>query len=256
MAKRLKNAKRSNKPNPREYLNNKDDWRAERDRQLEMDERFAKRKVTILPRNVSQEDLWANLHDEQKDIVFAIGPAGCGKTLLSTHYAIQQYKAGAIKKIILTRPNIAVDDKDLGYLPGDILEKMAPWVAPFMDVFGEHYTKDQIKNMIEAGTVEIVPVAYMRGRTFKNSIVIVDEAQNTTPNSMLSILTRIGDGSKMIVTGDIAQSDRGRDNGLGDFLKRFKDSASIAVVQFSTKDVERHKVVMEVLEIYKDFSAL
>jgi phosphate starvation-inducible PhoH-like protein len=159
---------------------------------------------------------------------------------------------GLVEKIIITRPNVAVDDKDIGYLPGDILKKMTPWMMPVLDVFAEYYSQDQIKYMLEENIIEMVPIAFIRGRTFKNAIVLDDEAQGTTTNSMMSILTRIGEGSKMIVTGDLAQSDRGSDNGLADFLDRFENSKHIKVVKFTKGDVERHPVIREILEIYKD----
>lgn len=182
--------------------------------------------------------------------MFAIGYAGSGKTYLATLYAIQQLKAGNISKIVITRPNIAVDDKDIGFLPGDIMKKMAPWTKPVLDVFEEHYSTKEIAWMIEEGAIELVPMAYMRGRTFKNSVIILDEAQNTTNRSMLSVLTRIGEGSKMIITGDVRQSDRGRDNGLTDFIQRFDRSPRISVCDFPKDSVERHPVIGDILRMY------
>jgi phosphate starvation-inducible PhoH-like protein len=211
-----------------------------------------KTRVEIIPRNLQQENMVAALNDENINIVFAVGPAGCGKTLLATMHAIKMLKTGQVERIVITRPNVAVDDKDIGYLPGDILKKMTPWMMPVLDVFAEYYTQDQIRYMLEENVIEMVPIAFIRGRTFKNAIVLVDEAQGTTQNSMMSILTRIGEGSKMIVTGDLAQSDRGQENGLRDFLTRFEDSEHIEVIQFKRGDVERHPVVKEVLDIYKD----
>lgn len=211
-----------------------------------------KTRVEIVPRNLQQENMITALNDEQTNIVFAIGPAGCGKTLLATLHAIKMLKAGQVQKIVITRPNVAVDDKDIGYLPGDILKKMTPWMMPVLDVFAEYYSQDDIRYMLEENIIEMVPIAFIRGRTFKHSIVLVDEAQGTTQNSMMSILTRIGEGSKMIVTGDLAQSDRGQENGLRDFLDRFEDSDHIEVIRFKRGDVERHPVVKEVLNIYKD----
>jgi phosphate starvation-inducible PhoH-like protein len=157
---------------------------------------------------------------------------------------------GKYDKIVITRPNVAVDDKDIGFLPGDILAKMTPWMMPILDVFAEYYSQKEIVHMIEEKVIEIVPIAYIRGRTFKNSLIIVDEAQGTTTNSMLSILTRIGENSKMVVTGDIKQSDRGPTNGLADFLQRFESSDHIELIKFRQQDIERHPVIEEILKLY------
>ena len=212
-----------------------------------------KQRVDIVPRNLSQENLVASLEDPSKYVTFAVGPAGTGKTLLATMHAIKCFKAGLVEKIVITRPNVAVDDRDIGYLPGDILKKMTPWMMPVLDVFAEYFTQPEIQAMLEENIIEMVPIAFIRGRTFKNAYILVDEAQGTTPNSLLSILTRIGEGSQMVVTGDLAQSDRGKDNGLADFLERFESSKHIDVIKFARQDVERHPVVKELLGIYKDF---
>lgn len=209
-----------------------------------------KQKVTLLPKNISQEAYIDALTDSNINVVFACGYAGSGKTYLATLYAIQSLKQGLCDKIVVTRPNIAVDDKDIGYLPGDILKKMSPWTKPVLDVFEEYYSTKEITYMIEENIIELVPMAYLRGRTFKNSIIIVDEAQNTTRTSMLSALTRIGDGSKMIVTGDTRQTDRGKDNGLTDFLNKFTSSKHIAVCHFDKNSIERHPIISEILQIY------
>lgn len=258
-----KRAKRATRPNPREERNysegssKRSNYRGERSANnvIELNNFTPKPKKTridIIPRNVHQEDMIASLEDDNKHIVFAVGPAGCGKTLLATLHAIKLLKTGAIERIVITRPNVAVDDKDIGFLPGDILKKMTPWMMPILDVFSEYYTQEQIKLMLEENVIEMVPIAFIRGRTFKNAFVIVDEAQGTTQNSMLSILTRIGENSKMVVTGDLAQSDRGSNNGLADFLTRFESSKHIDVIKFAKQDVERHPVVKELLDIYKD----
>ncbi len=209
-----------------------------------------KKHVEIIPRNVNQERFLALLEDDCVDICFAVGPAGTGKTYIATLYSIYMLKENLIDKIVITRPNVPVDNKDIGFLPGGIMEKMAPWIKPILDIFEEFYSPKQIQYMIEDGVIEICPIAYIRGRTFKNAIVLVDEAQGTTKNSMLSILTRIGDDSRIIVTGDMDQSDRGRDNGLHDFLCRYQESDHIKMICFNHEDVERHPVVKEVLRLY------
>lgn len=209
-----------------------------------------KKRVELIPKNLAQERYVDALENDNIDIVFACGYAGSGKTYLATLYAIQRLKEGAVEKIVITRPNIAVDDKDIGFLPGDILKKMAPWTRPVMDVLEEYFTVKEITAMVEENVIELVPLAHIRGRTFKKSIVILDEAQNTTPNSMLSALTRIGEGSKMVITGDTRQTDRGKSNGLSDFLEKFERSGRIAVCHFDKKSVERHPVIGEILRIY------
>lgn len=209
-----------------------------------------KQKVVLLPKNLAQETYIDALENPNINIVFACGYAGSGKTYLATLYAIQCLKTGTCEKIVITRPNIAVDDKDIGFLPGDILKKMAPWTRPVLDVLEEYYSTKEITYMIEENIIELVPMAYLRGRTFKNSVIIVDEAQNTTRTSMLSALTRIGENSKMIITGDTRQSDRGKDNGLSDFIERFEQSKRIAVCNFDKKSIERHPIIGEILRLY------
>lgn len=213
--------------------------------------RARSRIVTILPRNSAQEEFVTKLNDESKRVVFAIGPAGTGKTMLSVKKAIRSLLRGKVERIILTRPAVSVEEKH-GYLPGDINEKMAPWVKPIMDVFEEHFTPTQIDEMMEDGVIEISPLAYMRGRTFKNAIIVFDEAQNSTESQMKTVLTRIGEGSRMFITGDLKQSDFNEKNGLNDFFKRHgeRDSDMIAQCQFDLRHVERDPVVSEILKFY------
>lgn len=214
-----------------------------------------KKNIPLVPKTENQEDYIYCLLDPSCDMVFGIGPAGSGKTMLATLWALKELIEGRVKKIVITRPNVAVDDSDIGYLPGDILEKMMPWVLPITDVMEEHISKQEVIDMIQSGKIEIVPFAYMRGRTFKNSAVIIDEAQGTTPNSMKAVLTRLGENSKYVITGDLEQTDRGVRNGLQDFLERFKNfetSDRIEVIHFEKKDIQRHPVVSEILKIYED----
>ena len=211
-------------------------------------------KVVITPRNFHQDDLLAHLEDDSVNIVFAIGPAGTGKTIVSTLAGIRELKGGDIDKFVVTRPAVSVDEQH-GFLPGTLQEKMAPWTRPIFDVFEEYYTPDQIEYMLNDNKVEIAPLAYMRGRTFKNAYIIADEMQNATDSQMKMLLTRIGDGSKLVVTGDLAQHDRGfESNGLKLFIERLMrvSSSRIKLVQFDHGDIERHPVVDEVLKIYND----
>ena len=218
--------------------------------------RRKERPVIIKPRNLKQQYLISLLENPNKHITFATGPAGTGKTLLSTLYAIKSLKEGSARKIVITRPAVSVDEQH-GFLPGTLVEKMSPWTRPMFDIFEEYYNSSEIGHMIKENIIEIAPLAYMRGRTFKNSVIIADEMQNATDNQMKMLLTRIGDCSKLIVTGDLDQHDRGyQDNGLKKFTDRLakKNSNMIGAVEFSKSEVERHPVVTEVLSLYALFT--
>ena len=215
-----------------------------------------KKQVVLLPRSLNQETYIETLLDERNIIVFATGPAGTGKTMLAVMAAIRALRQKEIERIVITRPAVGVDDERHGFLPGDINSKMEPWTRPIFDVFQEYYSPKEIKTMIEEMVIEISPLAFMRGRTFKNSYIIADEMQNATPNQMKMLLTRIGEGSRMVVTGDIQQTDRKEaQNGLLDFSKLYqiyKRSEYINMVEFNYTDIERHPAVKEVLDIYGD----
>jgi len=213
-----------------------------------------KTSVQLIPRNKHQETYILKLLDTTKSIVFAIGPAGTGKTMLAVQAAVKKFKEGNIDKIIVTRPAVSVDE-DLGFLPGTLEQKMAPWTRPIFDVLREYFDAKQIEGMIEEGIIEIAPLAFMRGRTFKDAYIIADEMQNATPNQMKMLLTRLGDNSEMVVTGDLAQADRKVDNGLIDFIHQFESHGQnrhLDVVRFEQGDIERHEAVKEVLSVYGD----
>jgi len=179
----------------------------------------------------------------KKPIVVAAGPAGSGKTLFACQVAAQKLALNHIDKIVVTRPTVSVDE-ELGFLPGKLEKKMEPWVRPMFEIF----EREKVHKY-----VEVVPLAYMRGRTFRNSFIIADEMQNSTPNQMKMVLTRIGDDSKMVVTGDINQSDlQIRLNGLGDLFQRltFRDLEYIDSIIFTEEDIQRHPAIKEVLSIY------
>lgn len=210
--------------------------------------------VKIVPRNRAQESYMLTLSEAKKDVVFGIGPAGTGKTLIAVLTAIKFFKEGAVDKIIVTRPAVSVDE-DLGFLPGTLEQKMAPWTRPIFDVLREYFTARDIEGMIAEGVLEIAPLAYMRGRTFKRAYIIADEMQNSTANQMKMLLTRLGEGSKMAVTGDLNQADRMKDNGLIDFINQLSkhgNASHLASVTFGHQDIERHNAVKEVLEVYGD----
>lgn len=213
-----------------------------------------KNRVEIIPRNLNQEHYLSLLLDSRKSIVVATGPAGTGKTLLAMMAAIKALKERQITKIILTRPAVGVEDEKHGFLPGTLQQKMEPWTKPLFDVLHEYYTTRDTQSMLEVGTIEICPLAFMRGRTFKNCYVIADEMQNATPNQMKMLLTRIGEESRILVTGDIRQTDRKEgENGLLDFnrlLAGFENSKYVSSVKFDNKDIERHPAVEEILNIY------
>ena len=212
-------------------------------------------QVQIIPRNLNQESYVELLKNPNKHIVFAVGPAGTGKTMLAVQMAIKCFKEGSVKKIVITRPAVSVDE-DHGFLPGTLNQKMEPWTRPIMDTFEEYYHPRDIKQMIEDNVIEIAPLAMMRGRTFKQSFIIADEVQNTTPSQMKMLLTRIGEGSRMAVTGDLQQADRPNENGLLEFhnlVKKYGETDMIGIAYFTAKDVERHPVVKEVLSIYREF---
>jgi phosphate starvation-inducible PhoH-like protein len=211
------------------------------------------RNVEILPRNRSQENYILKLLDPGKDIVFGIGPAGTGKTMLACQVGVKLFLEGSIDRIVVTRPAVSADE-ELGFLPGTLEQKMAPWTRPIFDVFREYFYANEIEGMIAEGVIEISPLAYMRGRTFKDAFIIADEMQNATPNQMKMLLTRIGNNSKMVVTGDLNQADRLKDNGLIDFISHLRDfeASRIETVQFGQRDIERHPVVKEVLQVYGD----
>lgn len=212
-----------------------------------------KQRVSLHARNANQKEYLKKLQDEDTNIVLAIGPAGTGKTMLAVQHGIKLFQDGLVDKIVVTRPAVSVDE-DLGFLPGDLNEKMAPWTRPIFDVFLEYYKQADITKMLDEGVIEISPLAYMRGRTFKNAYIIADECQNTTVNQMKMLLTRLGEGSKMVVTGDLAQADRMNDNGLIDFcnLLAGKQLKYVDIIEFDHRDIERHNAVKEILSIYGD----
>jgi len=215
------------------------------------------------PKTENQKQYVDYLQDTSCSIVFGVGPAGTGKTMFACSTAINALKNGDVKKIILTRPIVPVEDEELGFLPGDLKEKMDPWTRPMFDIFLEYFPQVDLDSMVRNGIIEISPLAYMRGRTFKHSFIIADEMQNSTPNQMLMLTTRIGTDSKMVITGDLAQSDRvgaGSENGLSFFMKKIRSyynadenntqDKEIRIVELTGKDVERSPVVSKILDIY------
>lgn len=209
------------------------------------------------PKTANQELYFKYLQNAQYPIVLGIGPAGCGKTLFACVTAIQELRRGNIQKIVLTRPTVAVEEEELGFLPGNLRHKMDPWTRPVFDIFLEHYQQRDLDTMLYSGVIEICPLAYMRGRTFKRTFIIADEMQNSTPNQMLMLTTRIGDHSKMVITGDLNQSDRSADNGLLDLMKKivgFQEChhapLGIKMAELDQTDILRSPIVSQILSLY------
>lgn len=181
----------------------------------------------------------------QKPIIVGTGPAGSGKTMLACHVGIEHIYKSFRGKVILTRPIVAADE-DMGYLPGDIDKKMEPWTKPAFDIFEKYLSHNQLERCIA-----IEPLGYMRGRTFNNTVIIADEMQNSTPNQMKMLLTRLGENTKLIVTGDLEQSDLGEDNGLNHLIYKMGglDLQYIEHVEMDDSDIVRHPAVNEVLKV-------
>tara|TARA_B100001173_G_scaffold270154_1_gene247427 strand:- start:24 stop:842 length:819 start_codon:yes stop_codon:yes gene_type:complete len=221
-----------------QYLSNKE--------RSSIESKFAK------PKNQSQARYIHCLNKSANKIIIATGPAGTGKTLFGTEYGVKQFLHGKYDKLIFTRPAVAADE-DLGYLPGTLEEKMAPWIRPIYDILYKFISPAEVTELIENKSIEIAPLAYMRGRTFKNTWIVADEMQNSIPTQMKMLLTRLGESSRMVITGDLDQHDRhGETNGLADFLEKFRGnrSSSIVSVEFETDDIQREDVIKEVLDIY------
>jgi phosphate starvation-inducible PhoH-like protein len=194
------------------------------------------------------------LRAKAKKVILATGPAGTGKTLLATEHGIRFFLQGVYEKLVFTRPSVSVDE-DLGYLPGTLEDKMAPWIRPIYDILYQHMSVKEVTALVEEKVIEIAPLGYMRGRTFKNCWIVADEMQNSTVPQMKMLLTRIGENSRLVVTGDLEQIDSSREdgpNGLEDFLDKFrgKRSPSIGSFEFDRGDIQREDVVREILDIY------
>ena len=217
-------------------------------------------RVDIIPRNLSQAKLLRALENDSNHIIFSLGYAGTGKTAVCTKYALQQLVEGNIKKIVITRPTVEAGET-LGLLPGGITEKMEPWLLPIYDIITDDtgITKVGVEKMLRHGIIEIAPLQFLRGRTFKDTIIIADEMQNSDLNQIKLLLTRIGENSKILVTGDLDQSDRAKHkgkSGLEDFVDRLTfykgDSSGIHVMKFEKQDIVRHEIISKILDIYQD----
>jgi len=211
--------------------------------------------ITLVPRTINQEKLVFALQDENQHIVIATGPAGTGKTYLATLRAVQALRNNEVKRIMLVRPAVAVEGEQHGFLPGDLNKKLEPWCLPLLDILHECYKPHEVTKMIEDKIIELAPLAFMRGRTLKDTFLILDESQNASPAQVKMLLTRIGEGSKFVITGDIEQSDkRIGANGLYDLGERLSKNPvkGITVCEFTNRDIQRHPLIGKVLELYSD----
>jgi phosphate starvation-inducible PhoH-like protein len=215
-----------------------------------------KKAVNIVPRNVKQEEYLEYLSDDNRKLIVASGAAGTGKTSLAVMAGIKQLSEKKISKIVLSRPAVGVENEDHGFLPGTIYDKMLPWVMPLMDVLEQYYSQKEITALLENKVICIEPLMYLRGRNLEKSWIIFDEAQNSTMNQMKMILTRLCEGSKIIITGDPNQKDKQfrYDNGLDDLMNKIDKSESklFGMVKFENKDIVRSELVKEILAMYDE----
>ena len=212
-----------------------------------------RRNIELVPRTRAQEELIVSLLDHTVAVTVALGPAGTGKSYLAMVTALRDLRRGVVDRIVLTRPAVGVEDERHGFLPGDLIRKMEPWTRPLLDIIKEFYAPREVVRMIEDEIIEISPLAFMRGRTFRNAWIVADEMQNATPNQMKMLLTRIGAGSRIAVTGDVEQTDRAQhNNGLWDLAQRLdKDPCeALRVCRLGLRDIQRHPVISSVLELY------
>ena len=217
------------------------------------DLKFETWKKTIIPKSVGQKKYFEALNNFE--LVFGLGPAGTGKSYLAVAKGIHMLKKGLIEKIILTRPAVEAGER-LGFLPGDMKEKIDPYLRPIYDALYEMMPPDRVEKKIQSGEIEIAPLAFMRGRTFTNSFVIVDEAQNTTSIQMKMVLTRIGEGSRMVINGDLSQVDlpKGQISGLNESKKILSKVKDIGIISLDADDVIRHPIVAKIIKAYDNYT--
>lgn len=209
-----------------------------------------------IAKSEGQKNYKKSLYDRNIDLLICNGPAGTGKTSFACEYSLEMLKKNQIKKIIITRPTKTIEE-NLGYLPGDINDKMYPWTRPIFDIFQEYFTQSEIDYYLKDNIIEICPLGFIQGRTFKNSVIIADEMQNSSESQMFMLLTRIGENSKMIINGDLNQIKD--NNGLKDLINKLnlkypsdldKYVNSISLINLDNNDIQRHEIIKKIIEIY------
>jgi len=207
------------------------------------------KRLSIIPKTLNQKRYLQCI--DQNTVTFGIGPAGTGKTYLAMAMALKELLAGNVERIILTRPAVEAGEA-LGFLPGELQEKILPYLTPLYDAMHDMMGKEQTMQMVERGIIEIAPLAYMRGRTLANAFVVLDEAQNTTHEQMMMFLTRLGDGSRMVITGDITQIDlpKAKQSGLKEAARLLKNIEGLRLFYFDGQDVVRHPLVQNIINAY------
>lgn len=207
------------------------------------------KRKSIIPKTLNQKRYLQNI--EKNPITFAIGPAGTGKTYLAMAMALKQLLNGSVERVIITRPAVEAGEA-LGFLPGELQEKILPFLTPIYDAMSHMISRESANQLIEKGTIEIAPLAYMRGRTLSNAFVVLDEAQNTTHEQMMMFLTRLGDQSRMVITGDITQIDlpKSKQSGLKEASEKLNKIKGIELFYFDAGDVVRHPLVQSIINAY------
>lgn len=249
LSRKSSSAKRQEK----EFNTFKQNQHREQENTINFNPQKQRKPVALVPKTINQEHYILALQDQAVDVVAVSGPAGTGKTYLAMLAAIQAYRNKECERIVLTRPAVEVEGEKHGFLPGDLNEKMEPWTRPLLDVLREFYNVKEIEHMIAEQIIEVAPLAFMRGRTFKHTWIISDEMQNATPGQIKMLLTRIGVGSKIVITGDVEQADRKtKDNGLMDLEDRVAKCPipGFEFVKFDKRDCQRHSIIEHVLKTY------
>ena len=218
--------------------------------ELENKKSYTKQRVSVTARSEHQKELLKSIKENLVTIVS--GPPGSGKTLLSVVSGLREFIMGKYKKMIFTRPCVEAVGENLGFLPGDLHEKIQPYMLPIFDFLSDYLTPKQIEGYLKSEEILTLPLAFQRGITFRNSFVLLDEAQNTMPEQIRMFLTRIGENCKVVITGDPLQSDIREKNGLVDACERLVGIDNLGIVQFSKEDILRNPIVVEIEERYKD----
>ena len=228
-----------------------------KEKQIYFFDEYKKPTDDLIPKSVNQQQYVNALNNNEAKILIATGPAGTGKTLFACKKSIDMLLSGKLNKIVITRPLVTVEE-DFGFLPGNIDEKMSPWTRPIFDIFLECFSQNELDKMLCESVIEVSPLAFMRGRTFKDTFIIADEMQNSSPGQMQMLTTRIGKGSKLVITGDLNQSDRVVNNGLKDVVDKITTyyklnptiNKMVELISLDGNDVQRSKIVKHMIDIY------